>query len=207
MGLHMLWCANLELALELSSALSCINVWKACFFLWDPLLGRGRLWDVWSSSFLRELILSPYVWELLMKWIRLSCVQVVVVSAPWCCTPGCTPSVVADCACAVSFPLGRLTCGTLSLTVVLSTVSQLHGEIVSGLQSEIKTQVMGGLLFEKRMMNSLYAEIWILTGLCQGLWIFPTHTFPPLQEIIYIPFKCIPLSLHRHLLNYFRSIV
>lgn len=159
MGLHMLWCANLELALELSSTLSCINVWKECFFLSDPLLSREHLWDMWSSSFLHELIMSSYVWELLMKWICISHFQVVVVSALWCCTPGCTPSVVVDCACAVSFPLGRFTCGTLSLTLVPSTVSELHDGIVSRLKSEITSKDMGGLLFGKRMRNSLCVEI------------------------------------------------
>lgn len=40
---------------------------RVVFFLSDPLLSRGRLSDVWSSSFLHELIMNPYVWELLMK--------------------------------------------------------------------------------------------------------------------------------------------
>lgn len=181
MGLHMLWCANLELALELSSALSCINVWKECFFLSDPLLGRGRLWDVWSSSCLHELLMNSYTGELLMKF-SLSCFQVVVVSPLWC----CTPSVVAYCPCAVFLSHWGDSPVALSPSLLCQVLCQRF-TIKLSLGCNLKRHLgMGGLLFEKRMMNSLYGEIWIPTGLCQGLWIFPTHTFLPLQEIIFI---------------------
>lgn len=49
--------------------------------------------------FLHELIMNPYVWELLIKWVCLSRFQVVVVSALRCGPPKCTPSVVVDCGC------------------------------------------------------------------------------------------------------------
>lgn len=145
-GLHsLLWYANLELAPELSSTLSCTNMWKEPFPLLEAVLSRGRLWDVCSSSFLHGLILHPYLWDLLMKQICPPCFQVVAVPALWCCTPRYAASVLADFSlCSVYFPLRRLNCGSLSFALVLSTVSQLHNENVSRLQTELTSKETSG---------------------------------------------------------------